>query len=332
MGPPPDPEQILQLLENPQFASTLNEALSNPQIIDQMIQGNPMLRESGPAMRQMLQSPEVRRFLTDPQMLRTTMQAQRAFGGGPFGGRGGNSAFPAPGATDTTPSGAQSSDGTGTQGQNQQQPLNPFAMFRGADGQAGNPFAQMFNNPAAFGSGGGNANPSTGSEGTNNNTNTGSNQGQQANNAFANPFLNPNLLPFMNAAAAAQQQSRSAGADTAGTGATESNAQANPWAALMGMMDPSAGGAGGNNNNSAGSNPYAFNPFAFPGAFGGMGGDAGASAAPQDSRPPEERYAEQLRQLNDMGFFEFERNVEALRRSGGSVHGAVEYLLTHPAP
>ena len=42
---------------------------------------------------------------------------------------------------------------------------------------------------------------------------------------------------------------------------------------------------------------------------------------------PEERYADQLRQLNDMGFFDFDRNVAALRRSGGSVQGAIEHLL-----
>lgn len=50
-------------------------------------------------------------------------------------------------------------------------------------------------------------------------------------------------------------------------------------------------------------------------------------SAPADTRPPEERYAEQLRQLNDMGFYDFDRNVAALRRSGGSVQGAIEHLL-----
>ena len=55
----------------------------------------------------------------------------------------------------------------------------------------------------------------------------------------------------------------------------------------------------------------------------------GGAAAPVDNRPPEERYEAQLRQLNDMGFVEFERNIEALRRSGGSVQGAVEYLLSN---
>jgi ubiquilin len=58
----------------------------------------------------------------------------------------------------------------------------------------------------------------------------------------------------------------------------------------------------------------------------------GATAAPaaSDNRPPEERYEQQLRQLNDMGFFDFERNVQALRRSGGSVQGAIEHLLSNP--
>jgi ubiquilin len=62
----------------------------------------------------------------------------------------------------------------------------------------------------------------------------------------------------------------------------------------------------------------------------GGGGLDSAPAAPADNRPPEERYAEQLRQLNDMGFFDFDRNVAALRRSGGSVQGAIEHLLSGP--
>ena len=66
--------------------------------------------------------------------------------------------------------------------------------------------------------------------------------------------------------------------------------------------------------------------------FGGGGGfgspGAGSPPPPADTRPPEEIYAEQLRQLNDMGFFDFDRNVAALRRSGGSVQGAIEQLLS----
>jgi ubiquilin len=63
--------------------------------------------------------------------------------------------------------------------------------------------------------------------------------------------------------------------------------------------------------------------------FGG-GAAGGRPASPPDNRPPEERYATQLRQLNDMGFYDFDRNVQALRRTGGSVNGAIEYLLGNP--
>jgi ubiquilin len=96
---------------------------------------------------------------------------------------------------------------------------------------------------------------------------------------------------------------------------------------MQGGSNP-AGGAGESNTGAAGAqNPFAgFNPF----AFGDMGGGLPQPPqSPPDNRPPEERYEDQLRQLNDMGFYEFERNVQALRRSGGSVQGAVEYLLNN---
>jgi ubiquilin len=63
------------------------------------------------------------------------------------------------------------------------------------------------------------------------------------------------------------------------------------------------------------------------GDMGGLGGFGGTPPPPVDNRPPEELYADQLRQLNDMGFFDFDRNVQALRRSGGSVQGAINQLL-----
>ncbi|KAK1908021.1 hypothetical protein P3342_013340 [Pyrenophora teres f. teres] len=92
-------------------------------------------------------------------------------------------------------------------------------------------------------------------------------------------------------------------------------AGANPFGSLGETGAPAAGGA-------------AANPFAAlfgPGGFGGAGGFG--TPPPADTRPPEEVYETQLRQLNEMGFYEFERNVSALRRSGGNVQGAIEYLL-----
>jgi ubiquilin len=100
---------------------------------------------------------------------------------------------------------------------------------------------------------------------------------------------------------------------------------------MMQMMGGADGGGGANpfgafpQNPAGGANPSAPNPFAALLGNGGFG--AAAPAAPADTRPPEQVYETQLGQLNEMGFYEFERNVSALRRSGGNVQGAIEYLL-----
>ncbi|KAI9682198.1 MAG: hypothetical protein M1817_000252 [Caeruleum heppii] len=304
MGAPPNPEQMVQMLQNPQFASTINEALQNPQVLDMMIQQNPMLREMGPGARQMMQSPEFRRMMTDPEALRSMSEMSRAMGmGGPFGGMGGmggaggGGGFPAPGVTDTTPAQPGTTQTPGQEpsaGGAQQPPPNPFAALFGlppttnADGSQAqqpppNPFAAMLN-PAIFGQQLQNPSPATP------NTDQTPTTQPPPNPLFANnPLLqNPQAMQQMLAA-----------------------------------MTGGGAGAGG-----AGDNPGAFNPFAALAGLGGGNPTGETTSTPPDNRPPEERYADQLRQLNDMGFYEFERNVTALRRSGGSVQGAVEFLLS----
>ncbi|OJJ98087.1 hypothetical protein ASPACDRAFT_80216 [Aspergillus aculeatus ATCC 16872] len=310
MGPPPDTDTMLSMLENPQFQSTINEALQNPAMIDMMIQQNPMLRDMGPGARQIFQSPEFRRMLTDPSSIRQMVQMQRAMGGAGLGG----SAFPAPGVTNTTPEenrniqNNNNNDSTST-------PSAPFNPFMPAGLGAGNPFAALFGGNPAFGgapsTAAGNSQPgstdraSEGTTGDNSNTTTsGSNQQQAPQNPFS-LFMNPALF----------------GGQGGQGGLNPLDPQQNPFLrdpAMLQQMMQAMGGAPGN-TGAAGSNPFA--------ALFGEG--FGAPAAPQDNRPPEERYAEQLRQLNDMGFYEFERNIAALRRSGGSVQGAVEYLLSN---
>lgn len=73
-----------------------------------------------------------------------------------------------------------------------------------------------------------------------------------------------------------------------------------------------------------GANP-AVNPFAQ--MFGGMGMPQvpQQQQAPQD--PPEVRFAVQLRQLNDMGFTNYEANIAALQATMGNVQLAIERLL-----
>ena len=55
----------------------------------------------------------------------------------------------------------------------------------------------------------------------------------------------------------------------------------------------------------------------------------GAPAAPAaPAEPPQIRFASQISQLNDMGFFDAERNVAALLATGGNVSAAIERLLS----
>lgn len=193
-GSMPDPEQMSEMMSNPMFQESMNNLLSNPQMLDYLIAQSPQLRAMGPQAREMLQSPFFRQMLSNPEMMRGMMQMQG------MAGMGGSGGFPAPGGagTESNESGANSGTNSGT-------------------------------NSAGTG------------------TNSGTNSGA---NAVPNPFASLGFLPPM------------------------------------------------------------------------------PSAAPADNRPPEEVYANQLSQLNDMGFFDFDRNVQALRRSGGNVQGAIEFLLS----
>ncbi|KAK4555880.1 hypothetical protein LTR86_007100 [Recurvomyces mirabilis] len=288
MGAPPNPDQMLRMLEDPNFAQQMNEAMNNPAVID-MLRNNPMIRNN-PMARAAMENPELRRMMLNPDMIRMQMQMQRSMGGE----QGGQGAFPMPGQTDTTTP-AAGTEGTGatpntttTTGNAAQTPANPFAALfpggaapggaAGTDGGASqaNPFGNMFGGQQGSGQQG----------------------GDQQNNPLAQMtqqmMQNPEMMQNM--------------------------------MRMMGGM----GGAAGAGAGAGGAGEAGFNPLTAFGGGGGAGGFGGSPepAQPADDRPPEVRYEDQLRQLNDMGFYEFERNVSALRRSGGSVQGAVEYLLS----
>ncbi|KAK2625724.1 hypothetical protein QTJ16_005036 [Diplocarpon rosae] len=284
MGAPPNEDQIASMMEDPNMQQTMNEALSNPAMVDMMMNQIPGLRDN-PQARQMFNDPEFRRMMTSPQALRQAAAMRRLMGGG------GANAFPAPGVTDSTPGGAAGST------PNQQAPPNPFAFPPGGVG--------------SFGAGAG------------------------ANNPFASLFGQPSQTPAQTPPApgsAGQATPRSPSA------AADPNTP-NPFASLFGGGAP---GAGGQNIFGAGMPPITpemmqqasqmmqsggfSNLFAGGGPWGAAG--ATSSSPPADTRPPEEVYADQLRQLNDMGFFDFDQNIAALRRSGGSVQGAIEQLLS----
>ncbi|KAJ4316711.1 hypothetical protein N0V94_005324 [Neodidymelliopsis sp. IMI 364377] len=322
MGPPPNPEAMLEMMDNPMFLSQMNEAMNNPAVVDMMMQ-SPMIRNN-PMLQQMLQNPEMRRMMFSPEMMRMQLQMQR--GMDQNGGSGGSS-FPAPGATDNTPQPGSTATGDGATATPSQPgatgAANPFGAFGGAGaGANANPFASLF---------AGGANPFAPQTQQGNTNTPGADSTQNAQNAPPNPFGNlfggaeggqPNPIAdaarnIMQNPQAMQQMMQMMGGGAGGAGA-------NPFGAF-GQNQPSAG-AGGTDTGSQQANPFAalFGPG---GGFGGAGG-FGGPPAPVDNRPPEEVYEAQLRQLNEMGFYEFDRNVSALRRSGGNVQGAIEYLLS----
>jgi ubiquilin len=295
------------MLENPNFVQQMNEMLNNDAFI-QMMESHPAFR-GNPAALRAFRSPEFRRMMLNPDTLRSAARMQNMMRGSPGGGAGG---FPMPGVTDNDASesnttganndanpGTGAGAGAGTGGAGQFNPFDPqmLASLQQAYGGAGgagaaNPLAGMFN---PFGALGGQAGQGAGAQG-----------------------------------AGGAQAPDNAGAQGAGApqGLGSSNPQPNPFASLFGGM-PGAGqgaGQGGNLENPFGLPPLS--PEALQQMLQTMGmGSPTGSPAPADNRPPEERYAEQLRQLNDMGFYDFDRNVAALRRSGGSVQGAIEHLL-----
>jgi ubiquilin len=42
MGAPPDPSQLLEMMENPMFLSQMNEAMNNPAVVE-MMTNSPMV-------------------------------------------------------------------------------------------------------------------------------------------------------------------------------------------------------------------------------------------------------------------------------------------------
>ncbi|XP_039684407.1 ubiquitin domain-containing protein DSK2b isoform X2 [Medicago truncatula] len=61
--------------------------------------------------------------------------------------------------------------------------------------------------------------------------------------------------------------------------------------------------------------------------FGGLGAGGLGAAPNRSNEPPEQLYATQLTQLQEMGFFDTQENIRALIATSGNVHAAVERLL-----
>jgi ubiquilin len=287
------PEQVERLLENPMFVSQLTEFMNSPQAMQLM---EPMFNEN-PQLREMMRNPEIRRMLFSPESIRTQIQISRMMGNQPGMGMGGGARgnFPAPGVTDNA-TGANQPAATGE---------SNTAAGATAGATPANPFAALFGGQQP---GGGAAPPAQ--------------SPQNMGNQFA---LLEALLGGQNAAGgapAAPSGDANSASNPQSQQARDFQQQLNMLSMLGGMGGAGAGGLGG-----AGAGAGAGAGGAMPN-YADLFGLPNQSAAPADTRPPEERFAEQLRQLNEMGFYDFDRNVEALRRSGGNVQGAIEHLLS----
>ncbi|OTA95033.1 hypothetical protein M434DRAFT_394238 [Hypoxylon sp. CO27-5] len=316
-----DEEQLANMLSNPQVAQQMNEMMNNDAFIDMMIQSNPMLRNN-PNAREIVRSPLFRHMMTNPEALRGAARLQRALGGR----QAAQNAFPMPGVLDNTPdAGNNSSSNAGNQpASGQPNPFDPatwgnIQLPGTTAGNAAN--APNALNPfAAFLPPFGTAPPAQGTGGSGTTQGT---TGTRAEGGTADASQGQNAAPT-----------------------SSSSPPPNPFASLFGVNSPfqvpgagagtgTGAGAGAGAGAAAGANPFGNLPPVTPEVLQnmmqmfGMNSPSG-SPAPPDNRPPEERYAEQLRQLNEMGFYDFDRNVAALRRSGGSVQGAIEHLLNSP--
>ncbi|KAI9251570.1 ubiquitin-related domain-containing protein [Sporodiniella umbellata] len=65
-----DPGMANQMLQNPAFAQYMSNVLQNPAVLDSIIQTNPQLASMGPEVRQLMQSPQFRQMLTNPETIR----------------------------------------------------------------------------------------------------------------------------------------------------------------------------------------------------------------------------------------------------------------------
>ena len=92
----------------------------------------------------------------------------------------------------------------------------------------------------------------------------------------------------------------------------------------MGGM-PGMGGMGGMPGMMGGMDPAMMQ--AMMGGGAGAGAGAASTGAAADTRPPREKYAEQLTQIKEMGFNDEDAILQILEQTGGNVQLALERLF-----
>ncbi|KAG2186052.1 hypothetical protein INT43_002490, partial [Umbelopsis isabellina] len=313
-GGMPDPEMMRGLMESPMMQSMLN----NPELMRSIMMSNPQIR----AMVE--QNPEIGHVINDPSFLRQSMQMMRnpelmremqrnndralsnieAIPGGFNHLRRMYSTLQDPLESAARPPSRESDEAN----QRLAERLNVQHI---PENQIN---TQALPNPWASNTANRSTTQAPASEGT----------GSQA---AANPFAalggsgGGGMSPFLNFGAPATGNAQN---NPTNNNNTSSNIPGNTpmWMnpellqfsmRMQQMMQQQQQGGGQAGNTQA---PPFFNPFGAP----------QASSTP--SEPPEQRFASQITQLEEMGFSERDKNIRALLATGGNVQAAIEYLLT----
>ncbi|KAF0978038.1 hypothetical protein FDP41_002930 [Naegleria fowleri] len=350
-----DPNMMQQMMNNPFVQSMLN----NPDFIREMMNSNPQMQQI------MRNNPEVGRMLQDPEMIRRAMEMARNpelmremmrntdlamsnienLPGGfdalrrmysdiqeplheatteMFRGTTTTPEQPTTSNTTSVPPGQPfnmwGNNSTGTAATTTTPPPSSNTSSTGNTGNTtnANPFANMFGGMGGMGF-----------------PNMGGMNPQQVQQMMNNPFMqrmmtemlsDPQMLDqLINSNPMLQQM-------------TQSNPMlrtmlSNPQfiqhvMQLQGMMNQSQGGTNTSSTTGGNAFPQMPNPFLFGNPW--MGGQMPTTTA--NTQPPRERFAAQLSQLQEMGFFDEQSNIEALLATNGNVNAAVEYLLSNPPP
>ncbi|KAG0176505.1 hypothetical protein DFQ28_007215 [Apophysomyces sp. BC1034] len=77
----PDPAMMNQMLQNPMFAQYMSSVLQDPAVLDSIIASNSQLSGMGPEVRNMMQSPEFRQMISNPDMIRQMATMASTFQG-----------------------------------------------------------------------------------------------------------------------------------------------------------------------------------------------------------------------------------------------------------
>jgi len=143
-----DPNLFQNMFQSPQAQEQMRNMLSNPAVIDQIIDSSPELRNMGPHVRDIMHSEQFRNMLSNPaqmgQMMQQAQQMRQMFGGNAAGGPGGMAGLGGlgglgalGGAGDPWGAGALGGTAAGQAGAEQTPNRGPTNLFNPAPAQAG---------------------------------------------------------------------------------------------------------------------------------------------------------------------------------------------------